>query len=73
MSDVIHLAARQAARSFGDKNIFNSANFSCALCRIAGLKSKSIDGKLVEAILHGRNDIEQLYGGCHWKIIENKA
>ena len=72
MNDLIHLAMRRAVASFGahGDGIFNSAQFSLALMRLAQLKG-TIDGNLVEVILYGRDDVVQLAGGAHWALKEN--
>jgi len=71
MNDAVALAMRQAARSFAaeDRRTFNAANFSEALARIAGTKGP-IDGNVVRAILCGRDDVENLDGGSHFRILE---
>ena len=68
MNDTVHLAMRHAVRDFGSKDMFNSAGFGIALSRIARLRSKAIDGNLVEVILHGRDDVEMLAGDAHWRL-----
>ena len=75
--DCVRLAMIQAAEAFKDNEasgfnsgLFNSAGFSQALCRIAGVNSQ-IDGHLVRAILCGRDDVRECRGGCHWLIVEN--
>lgn len=70
--DVVNLAMRRAAESYGgDRKVFNSAGFGLQLMRLAGL-SGGIDGNLVEVILCGRSDVEQLSGGSHFRLIEKK-
>lgn len=66
--DVVRLAAEQATKRFDSSDsVFNAAGFGKSLMQIAGLKGV-IDGHLVRAILCGRNDIEILKGGAHFRI-----
>jgi hypothetical protein len=70
MFDLVSLAMRRAAESFGgDKKVFNGAGFGLQLMKLARLEG-AIDGNLVEAILCGRDDVEQLSGGSHYRLIE---
>lgn len=70
MFDVVNLAMRKASEKFGGSDrVFNGAGFGVELMRIAGLNG-GIDGKLVEVILCGRGDVEQLSGGSHYRFIE---
>lgn len=70
--DVVRVAMRRAVESFGGKDkVFNGAGFGVQLMKLANLQG-SIDGNLVEAILCGRTDVEQLSGGSHYRLIEKK-
>lgn len=72
MFDLIHLAMRRAAERFGGKDkTFNAANFAQAFRAIAGVENL-LDGREVEVILCGRNDVVQLHGGAHYRILEEK-
>jgi len=63
MFDVVHLTMRRATEKFGGNDkVFNGAGFGSELAKIAGL-TNGVDGNLVEVILCGRNDVEQLSGG----------
>ncbi len=71
MFDVVHLAMRRAAQKFGgDDNVFNGAGFGTELMKLSNL-SGGVDGNLVEVILCGRCDVEQLSGGSHYRLIES--
>lgn len=68
--DVVRLAMNRACELFGGRDgVFNSACFSQAFIRIAGVET-NIDGRIVEAMLCGRQDVEQLSGGAHWRLID---
>jgi hypothetical protein len=72
MFDVVHIAMRRAVDNFGgNDNIFNGAGFGSEMMKLASL-SGGIDGNLVEAILCGRDDVEQMSGGSHYRLIEGK-
>lgn len=65
---LIHLAASQAARDFGQHDgTFNLAGFGSRLARLAGIAS-AVDGTLCRAILNGQPGIEILSGGSHFRI-----
>ena len=74
MFDLVHLAIRDAVRLFDgsgeSRNVFNAAGFSQAMCKRANLVNATLDGHLVDAILCGRDDVEQLSGGAHYRLIE---
>ncbi len=70
MTSVIVKAMIDAAALFGGSKcdgVFNAACFSTAFKCIANLHG-TIDGNLVAAILEGRNDVERLKGGSHYRI-----
>lgn len=68
--DLVRLAMERAATRFGGTGrIFNSAGFGLEFTDLAGMVSRGIDGKLVEAILAGRPDVEVLHGGAHFRIV----
>ena len=70
MFDVVHIAMRRAGKNFGgDGKVFNGAGFGNELAKLAGL-ANGVDGNLVEVILCGRDDVEQLSGGSHYRLIE---
>ena len=72
MFDVVHLAMRRAVEKFGGNDkVFNGAGFGTELAKLANL-ANSVDGNLVEVILCGRDDVEQLSGGSHYRLIERK-
>ena len=72
MFDLIHLAMQRAAEQFGgDRKQFNSAEFGAQMMRLAGLQGV-IDGRLVEVMLCGRRDVEQLPGGAHYSLVEHR-
>jgi len=60
MNDMVRLAMERAVRAYGDKGdgLFNSASFSIALTKMAGLESSTVDGHLVRVILAGRSDVQ---------------
>jgi len=71
MSDLIAFAMKQAARDFGgDDGVFNAAGFSDAFTRLSRTKSP-LDGRVVEVMLWGRPDVDQLSGGSHYKLRQN--
>lgn len=75
MFDLVHLAMRRAIAEFGRKDgdkIFNAAGFSVAFAELARITT-SIDGCVVEAMLCGRGDVEQLSGGAHYRLIESRV
>jgi len=70
MFDVVHVAMRRAAANFGGNDgVFNGAGFGTELMKLANLNG-GVDGNLVEVILCGRGDVEQLSGGSHYRFIE---
>jgi hypothetical protein len=72
MFDVVHIAMRRAVNKFGgDDKVFNGAGFGTELAKLANLAS-GVDGNLVEVILCGRDDVEQLSGGSHYRLVEKK-
>jgi hypothetical protein len=72
MFDMVHVAMRRAIAKFGsDDKVFNGAGFGSELSRMANLLG-GVDGNLVEVILCGRDDVEQLSGGSHYRLIEKK-
>jgi hypothetical protein len=73
MFDVVHMAMRRASKKFGGgRGVFNAAGFGTELAKLANL-SGGVDGNLVESILCGRDDVEQLAGGAHYRLIEKMA
>lgn len=72
MFDVVHIAMRRAAEKFGGSDkVFNGAGFGTELAKIANLAG-GVDGSLVEVVLCGRDDVVQLSGGSHYRLIERK-
>ncbi len=71
MFDLVHLAMRRAAELFGGSgenlNVFNAAGFGVASQKLAGVVCH-LDGKMVETILCGRDDVEQLSDGSHYRL-----
>ena len=66
--DLIGYVCQRAVRAFGgNDNVFNAACFSNALEKVTGVK-RVTDGETVKAILWGRQDIEALPGGAHYKL-----
>lgn len=75
MFDLVHLAMRRAVAEFGGKDgdkVFNAAGFSVAFAALARI-TNGIDGCVVEAMLCGRGDVEQLSGGAHYRLIESRV
>lgn len=70
-NDLIRLACERASRKFGDARMFNSACFGTVFATLAGV-SGGIDGKIVRAMLTGRDDIEVLSGGCHFRMLDKE-
>lgn len=68
--DLVRLAMSRACEKFGGNGtfIFNSAGFGSELRRLAGLDG-GMDGRLVEAVLCGRDDVEILSGDSHFRMI----
>lgn len=59
-----------ATKGFGGSDgKFNGCNFSKAFTDLAGV-STSLDGKVVQAMLCGRPDVEVLKGGSHYRLVE---
>ncbi len=72
MFDLVHIAMRRAVEKFGGNGkVFNGAGFGVELMKLANL-SGVVDGNLVEVILCGRDDVEQLSGGSHYRLIESR-
>lgn len=70
--DLIRLAMNRACELFGGNDgVFNGACFSQAFIRMAGVES-NLDGRVVEAMLCGRSDVEQLSGGAHYRLVPKK-
>ena len=73
--DLIYLAMLRAVRKFegagNDGKLFNGACFSGEFCALAGVVGP-IDGHIVRAMLCGRQDVEILSGGSHYRLIETK-
>jgi hypothetical protein len=78
MNDLVGLAMERAAREHGGRearesgrlsHTFNAANFSNAMMKLAGLEG-AMDGELVRAVLCGRQDVEVLSGGSHFRYLE---
>lgn len=70
--DLIYLAMVRAVAKFGGSDgTFNAAGFGNAFAALAGV-SEAVDGHIVRAMLCGRKDVEILYGGCHFRLIETK-
>ena len=72
MNDLIRLVAERATESFGGSNdgVFNSAHFSNEFIKLSPT-SEQIDGHLVRMMLTGRDDIEVLSGGAHYRLTHN--
>jgi hypothetical protein len=73
MFDLVNLAMRRACEKFdrSDK-VFNAAGFGTELAKLANIGGV-IEGNLVEVILCGRDDVVQLSGGSHYRLIEVKS
>ena len=74
-NDAVSFAMKKATELFGfDKpngykdGVFNLSCLSAAICKITGLKGP-IDGNLLAFVLIGRQDVEKLSGGCHYKFL----
>ena len=74
MNDLIRLVCERAVQRFSHdpKNlkVFNGAGFSQALVAM-GSTTTQIDGHIVRMILTGRDDVQILAGGAHYRLIEN--
>jgi hypothetical protein len=70
MTDLIAWIMVRACDRFGGQRdgMFNAACFSGAWREITGLQS-GLDGRAVRAMLHGRQDVEQLSGGAHFRRV----
>lgn len=67
-NDLIHLAMEEACRKFGGNDgVFNAAGFSQAMMHHARLRG-GIDGLLVRVLLTGRDDVDVLHGGSHYRL-----
>ncbi len=71
-NDMIRLAMEQAARRFGSRDVFNAANFSAAFGRMCDVRG-TLDGHWVRGILCGRDDVEVLRGGAHFRVLPRPA
>jgi len=67
-NDMVRLAIDRAVKQFGDKGdgIFHAAGFGSALHELAGVTG-SMDGLVVRTVLTGRDDVEILPGGNHYR------
>lgn len=76
MTELIRDAMILATSHFGGNDgVFNAANFSQAfrtLCyeRLGARLVTSLDGHVVRGILAGREDVDMLYGGNHFRVKE---
>ena len=69
MNDMMSFAMYRACIYFGGSDkTFNLAGLSKAITKIAGVKTQ-IDGRILRALLVGRNDVEMLSGGCHYRMV----
>lgn len=69
MNDLVSWVMVRAEDKFGGNDgTFNAAGFSTAWKEITGLSS-GLDGRAVRAMLHGRQDVQQLSGGSHFKKV----
>jgi hypothetical protein len=50
-----------------DGRTFNAAGFAHAMVCLTGVK-QFLDGKMVAAILDGRQDVMKLSGGSHYRV-----
>jgi len=68
--DLVNWVAKRAVDRFGDdkSGVFNVAGFQQEFRKVSGSVSM-LDGKAVDALLHGRRDIEPLYGGNHYRLL----
>ena len=69
--DKVRKACEKAVFDFGSNRIdgkFNAAAFSVAFREITGM-SEGLDGEYVRAILSGRDDVEELSGGSHFRLV----
>lgn len=73
MFDLVQLAMRRATEKFGSENgiTFSAACFSSEFMAIVGLTGP-LDGRVVEGMLCGRQDVEQLSGGSHYRMIQSR-
>ena len=72
--DLVRLAMERAAERFGGTDrTFNTAGFSLEFTDLAGMVTRGLDGKLVQAILSGRPDVEEIRGGAHFRILETTS
>lgn len=72
MNDLIHFVMEQAVRRFNSGDKFNGAVFSAAFMQTAGLDG-SLDGRVVRAMLCGRDDVEVLDGGSHYRMVGKRV
>lgn len=72
MNDMLHYAMHRACRKFDGKGsrMFNLAGLSAAICEIVGLSSAVIDGEILKALLIGREEVEEMSGGSHYRLKE---
>ncbi len=69
-SELVAIAMQMACEEFGrGDGTFNSANFEHACRQIVG-SSCSIDGHVIAFILDGRQDVEALKGGRHYRYLK---
>lgn len=70
-NDLVHLAMERAAKNFdrtGGKGIFNAAGFACEFSKLAESRPP-VDGRMVRAMLTGRDDVTPLKGGAHYQLL----
>ena len=74
MNDMLHFAMLRACIIFGNQgdNLFNNVSLAQALSSISGVDAV-LDGSLVKALLVGRDDVEVLSGGCHFRVLTRIA
>ena len=71
MSDMLHYAMYRACRKFGGANdgTFNLSCLSEAIGEISDVPG-CIDGQILRALLVGRDDVEEMSGGAHYRLKE---
>jgi len=71
-NDLIRLAIERAVCRYGSAGtgdgVFTSACFSNEFTPLAGVKTQ-LDGRIVRAMLTGRDDVEVLHGGAHFRML----
>lgn len=68
-NDLVRLAMERACESYGSPLVFNLANLSEQISKLAGVKGP-IDGEVLRVILAGRADVRPCRTRCYFEIVD---